>query len=72
VRIKKLTPQILASALDDLTSTPSYRTNAEAIGEKMRLEDGTNRAVDVIEETIAEYRAPPPRKSAAELIGAAP
>jgi UDP:flavonoid glycosyltransferase YjiC (YdhE family) len=72
VRIKKLTAQILASALEDLTSTPSYARAAEAIGEKMRLEDGTNRAVDVIEETIADYRAPVPRRrEALDLIGVA-
>lgn len=72
VRIKKLTAQILASALEDLTSTPSYARAAEAIGEKMRLEDGTNRAVDVIEETIADYRAPAPRRrEALDLIGVA-
>lgn len=57
VRIKKLTPQILATALDDLSHTPSYARAAEAIAEKMRLEDGTNRAVDVIEETIADFGA---------------
>ncbi|MEQ1901737.1 MAG: glycosyltransferase [Devosia sp.] len=53
VKLKKLTPQILAAALEDLTNTPSYARAAEAISDKMRLEDGTNRAVDVIEETIA-------------------
>jgi len=70
VRIKKLTAQILASALEDLASTPSYAQAAEGIAAKMRLEDGTNRAVDVIEETIAEYRAPPPRPEF-RLMGAA-
>ncbi|MEO6394547.1 MAG: glycosyltransferase [Devosia sp.] len=69
VRIKKLTPQILAGALEDLVATPSYAREAKAIGEKMALEDGTNRAVDVIEETLAEYGAPP--RIEAELAGAA-
>jgi sterol 3beta-glucosyltransferase len=54
IRLKKLTPQVLANTLDDLATTPSYARAAEAIGTKMRLEDGTGRAVDVIEETLAE------------------
>ena len=52
---RKLTPQNLAGALDDLDTTPAYARAAEALSEKLKLEDGTNRAVDVIEEVIAEY-----------------
>ncbi|MEQ1771064.1 MAG: glycosyltransferase [Devosia sp.] len=70
VRIRKLTPQILAAALEDLVSTPAYAKAAQAIAEKLALEDGTNRAVDVIEETLAAYHGP--RDTArAELLGAA-
>jgi UDP:flavonoid glycosyltransferase YjiC (YdhE family) len=54
VRLRKITPHLLASALDDLASTPAYAVAAAALGERLRLEDGTNLAVDVIEETIAE------------------
>jgi len=72
VRLKKLTAQILASALDDLTSTPAYARNAEAIGEKMRLEDGANRAVDVIEETLGDYGSAMARDDDNLLLGAAP
>jgi UDP:flavonoid glycosyltransferase YjiC (YdhE family) len=68
VRLRKLTPQILASALDDLANTPSFARCAEALSEKLKLEDGTNRAVDVIEETIADYGA---RRSDQQLMGAA-
>ena len=57
VRIKKLTPQILAAALEDLATTPSYQRSAEAVRDKLQLEDGTNRAVDVIEETLNEHSA---------------
>ncbi|MDB5505760.1 MAG: UDP-glucose:sterol glucosyltransferase [Devosia sp.] len=57
VQLKKLSPHILANALDDLSSTPSYYRSAEALAERLRVEDGPNRAVDVIEETIAEHRA---------------
>ncbi|MBL8598234.1 MAG: glycosyltransferase family 1 protein [Devosia sp.] len=72
VRLKKLTPQILATALDDLSNTPAYARAAEAVAEKMRLEDGTNRAVDVIEETIADYGSAGPRDSDTYELGAAP
>ena len=72
VRIKKLTPQILATALDDLSNTPSYARAAGAIADKMRLEDGTNRAVDVIEETIADYGEAGLRDDDTHLLGAAP
>jgi UDP:flavonoid glycosyltransferase YjiC (YdhE family) len=55
VPLRKLTSQILASALEDLGNTPAYEHAALALQEKLLLEDGTNRAVDVIEETLAEY-----------------
>jgi UDP:flavonoid glycosyltransferase YjiC (YdhE family) len=67
VRIKKLTPQILAAALEDLTTTPSYAREARALADRMHLEDGTNRAVDVIEETIADHSGRDPH----QFIGAA-
>jgi UDP:flavonoid glycosyltransferase YjiC (YdhE family) len=70
VRLRKLTPQNLAAALDDLASTPAYAQAALAMSEKLKLEDGTNRAVDVIEETIAAHGSPTP--SDHELAGAAP
>ncbi|MEP7239551.1 MAG: glycosyltransferase [Devosia sp.] len=70
VKARKLTPQILASALDDLATTPSFATAAAAMGERLRLEDGTNRAVDVIEETIADFRPRVERKT--YLAGALP
>ena len=42
VRLRKLTPQILAGALDDLDTTPAYAQAAAALSEKLKLEDGTN------------------------------
>jgi len=55
VRLRKLTPHLLAAALDDLDTTPAYAQAAVALSEKLRLEDGANRAVDVIEETMADF-----------------
>jgi sterol 3beta-glucosyltransferase len=69
VKLRKLTPQILAAALDDLATTPAYAVAAHALSEKLKLEDGTNRAVDVIEETLWEFRGPAPKDY--ELLGAA-
>jgi sterol 3beta-glucosyltransferase len=55
VRLRKITPHLLAGALDDLASTPAYAVAATALSEKLKLEDGTNLAVDVIEETMTEH-----------------
>ncbi len=55
VRLRKLTPQILAQALDDLATDRSYELAAADIRERLVHEDGTGLACDVIEETIAEY-----------------
>jgi UDP:flavonoid glycosyltransferase YjiC (YdhE family) len=57
VRLRKLTPGILATALDELASDKSYELAALDVREKLMLEDGAGLAVDVIEETIAEYPA---------------
>jgi UDP:flavonoid glycosyltransferase YjiC (YdhE family) len=69
VRLRKLTPNLLAGALDDLASTPAYAHAAAALSEKLKLEDGTNLAVDVIEETIAERGGRTERSM--QLVGAA-
>lgn len=55
VRLRKLTPGILAAALDELSIDKSYEVAALELREKLLLEDGTGLAVDIIEETIAEY-----------------
>lgn len=70
VRLRKLTPQILASALEDLATTPAYERAAMSLRDKLLLEDGTNLAVDVIEETIAEHGAPETQRPALDLAGA--
>lgn len=55
VRLRKLTPQILAAALTELSTETCYAREAMAVREKLLLEDGTGRAVDVIEETLEEF-----------------
>ena len=69
IRLRKLTPQNLAAALDDLASTPAYADAAMALSQKLRLEDGTNLAVDVIEETLSNQGGRTPRDTA-QLAGA--
>ena len=55
VRLRKLTPSILATALDDLATDTSYAASAAELRDRMLHEDGTGLAADVIEETIADY-----------------
>lgn len=55
VRLRKLTPGLLAAALEDLATEPSYALAAADLREKLLHEDGTGYAADVIEETIADY-----------------
>jgi UDP:flavonoid glycosyltransferase YjiC (YdhE family) len=69
VRLRKLTPGILAAALEELASDRSFELAASDVKEKMLLEDGTGLAVDLIEETIAGYPGNP--YAGAELVGEA-
>lgn len=56
VRLRKLTPEILAEALKDLTSNVSYRQRAAAIAEELQAEDGTDRAIRVIERVMDHHQ----------------
>ncbi|MCC6613019.1 MAG: glycosyltransferase family 1 protein [Anaerolineae bacterium] len=46
---KKLTPDNLAAAIREMTTNPSIRRSAEALGEKLRAEDGVGDTVNLIE-----------------------
>ena len=46
---KKLTAEKLASAIREVTTSKTIRQNAEALGEKIRHEDGIANAIAVIE-----------------------
>jgi len=46
---KNLTPEKLAATIRQVLDNPDYRTNAAALGERLRTEDGTARAADIIE-----------------------
>jgi len=49
VMMEKLTPETMAAALTDLVGNPDYRRNAEAVGARIRAEDGSARALEIIE-----------------------
>jgi len=55
VRLRKLTPEILAEALKDLTGNPLYRHKAADLAEVLEAEDGTGKAIKVIERVIENY-----------------
>jgi UDP:flavonoid glycosyltransferase YjiC (YdhE family) len=69
VRLRKLTPGILAAALEELSTDRSFELAARDVQEKMLLEDGTGLAVDLIEEAISGYPGNP--YAGAELMGEA-
>jgi sterol 3beta-glucosyltransferase len=66
VRLRRLTPEILASALADLTGNPSYQLAAEALASRLHAEDGAGRAIKVIERVMNNFvpqrRAKPRRR----------
>lgn len=55
VRLRKLTPGILASALEELATDTSFASAASELRERLVLEDGTGLAADIVEETIESY-----------------
>jgi sterol 3beta-glucosyltransferase len=69
IRLRKLTPGLLAAALDELANDRSFELAAKDVQEKMLREDGTGLAVDLIEETIAGYPGDP--YVGAEMVGEA-
>jgi sterol 3beta-glucosyltransferase len=67
VRLRRLTPEILAASLADLTTNASYRVAAEALASRLADEDGTERAIKVLERVMDGFvprhrlrRAPKP------------
>jgi UDP:flavonoid glycosyltransferase YjiC (YdhE family) len=71
VRLRKLTAEILAAALQDLSTNESYRLNACDVAERLQGEDGTAQAIDVIERVMGSYqpRRVKPKRPALKLVG---
>ncbi len=63
VRLRKLTPDILARALHDLSTRASYAEAARGIGKKMALEDGPAKAIRHIERVMNNYKKRSRRQS---------
>jgi len=55
VRLRKLTSDVLAEALADLTTNARYRLAAQSVSETLALESGTEKAIKVIERVMAGY-----------------
>lgn len=64
VRLRRLTADILAEALHDLTTYQPYADNAAVLAEQLAAEDGPGRAIKHIERVIANYR---PRSQRARM-----
>ncbi|MCS6762355.1 MAG: glycosyltransferase [Candidatus Devosia symbiotica] len=55
VRLRKLTSEILAGALADLNTNPDYHRNTTDIAEALHAEDGSDKAIKVIERVMDNY-----------------
>ena len=74
VRLRKLTSEILAGALADLSTNETYRRNAADVAEQLHAEGGTDKAIAVIERVMANYvprpvKAKKVKKAALKLVG---
>lgn len=69
VKLRKLTPTILAGALHLLSTNAAYASAARRMAKTLGAEDGVNRAIEVIEATMVLY--PRQRASAAMITGIA-
>ncbi|WP_127142737.1 glycosyltransferase [Pelagibacterium montanilacus] len=64
VRRRKLTADILADALKALDTAPEYKENAQALGARLRAEDGKANAIKFIEGVMANFRPGAQRRRA--------
>ncbi|MBU1304821.1 MAG: glycosyltransferase [Alphaproteobacteria bacterium] len=67
VRLRRLTSEILAGALADLSTNAEYRRNAARVAETLQAEDGFDKAIKVIERVMESYvpraiKVPKPKK----------
>jgi UDP:flavonoid glycosyltransferase YjiC (YdhE family) len=54
--LKNLTADTLAKAIDSAVNDSTMRANAEALGQKIRAENGVARAVELIEKQESKSR----------------
>ncbi|UXN73099.1 hypothetical protein N8D56_19105 [Devosia sp. A8/3-2] len=55
MRLRKLTSEISAGALADLSTNEDYCRKAADIAEKLHAENGTDKAIGIIERVMANY-----------------
>jgi UDP:flavonoid glycosyltransferase YjiC (YdhE family) len=55
VRLRRLTPEILAAALGDLTGNVAYQLAAEALATGLTAENGPDKAIKVIERVMTNF-----------------
>ncbi len=56
VRLRRLTPESLADNLHDLVHSRVFAANAKLIASELANEDGTGKAIRVVERVMANYR----------------
>jgi sterol 3beta-glucosyltransferase len=55
VKLNRLTPEILAASLSELTANPGYATAAQSIAQRLVTENGPAVAGDLVEEIVANF-----------------
>jgi UDP:flavonoid glycosyltransferase YjiC (YdhE family) len=55
VKLNRLTPEILADSLTELTSNPSYASAAQAVSQRLMAENGPAVASEIVEDVVARY-----------------
>jgi UDP:flavonoid glycosyltransferase YjiC (YdhE family) len=55
VKLNRLTPEILAANLTELTSNPSYATATRSVAQRLMAENGPAVASEIVEDIIARY-----------------
>jgi sterol 3beta-glucosyltransferase len=55
VKLNRLTPEILAASLTELTSNPAYGIAAQSVSRRLVVEDGPAVASEIVEDIVARY-----------------
>jgi UDP:flavonoid glycosyltransferase YjiC (YdhE family) len=55
VKLNRMTPELLAASLAELTTDPAYATAARSVSQRLLVENGPATASDIVEGIIANY-----------------
>lgn len=64
IRLRNLTPDLLADSLHKLVENKRFAENAEALAKQLRQEDGLGKAIKTIERVVNNYKSRDMRKMA--------